>query len=95
MLKKYRPNKIIYQYLTQYPFFSSSLFQYFRHSEGHQKQAKETLDLKDSLEILNVNLLPEDPILSTPIEVDFQILMSPILHGRIHKKEPLDQNREM
>ena len=84
----------LYQYLPQYP-FSNLLFQYSRHSEGHQKQAKEILDLKDSLEILNVNLLPEDPILSTPIEVDFQISMSPILHGRIHKKEPLDQNREM
>ena len=88
---------IIYHYINIYrniPFLIL-LFQYSRHSEGHQKQAKEILDLKDSLEILNVNLLPEDPILSTLIEVDFQISMSPILHGRIHKKEPLDQNREM
>ena len=64
---------LLYQYLPQYPFFSSSPFRYFRHSEGHQRQAKEILDLKDFLEILSVNLLPEDPILSIPIEVDFQI----------------------
>ena len=80
---------------TAISFFSSSPFQYFRHSEGRQRQAKEILDLKDFLETLNVNLLPEDPILSTPIEVDFLISMSPIQHGRIHKKEQSDQNREM